>query len=329
MGRRRINPELNWLPPRVYKGRSAYEYRPKDGGVIRLASLKATAAEVIARHAEAVAANVRQEYTVALMISEFFNSEAFRQLKLSSQKKYQQNAKLITSVFGKMKADKVKPEHVRQYLDKRGSLAKVAANRELSFFARVYAWAYERGKVNSNPCRGVRKFTETSRDRYITDDEYQAVYKAASPDLQVIMEISYCCAARIDDVLTLTREQIRPEGIFIEQGKTGAKQIKQWTPRLKKAYEQALTVFGDRTYHVILNSQGSRMSYRAFRDRWALALELAIKDHPAIKLDFTFHDIKAKSISDWNGDKKQFSGHKSDRMIATYDRKTAIVPTHE
>ena len=42
-------------------------------------------------------------------------------------------------------------------------------------------------------------------------------------------------------------------------------------------------------------------------------------------MDFTFHDLKAKEISDFEGDKKRFSGHRSDSMIAVYDRKPEIV----
>ena len=329
MGRRRTDPALAWLPTRVYKGRSAYEFRPRTGENIRLAPLTAKPTEVLKRHAEELARYEKKDGKVALIIEEFFGSESFRSLKPSSQKKYQQNSKLVLKVFGNMKAKSVKPEHIRRYMDERAATGKVAANRELSFMSRMFGWAYERGKVPINPCKGVRKFTETGRDRYVTDEEYAAVLNAAEPTLQGIMEISYCCAARISDVLILERPQILEEGIFIQQGKTGKKQIKQWSDRLKAAYDLLLATCGDRTHHVVLNSFGSRMSYQAFRKRWTEAIQKAQKQHPQLNLDFTFHDIKAKSISDFEGDKKQFSGHKSELMINVYNRKIDIVPTHE
>jgi len=37
---------------------------------------------------------------------------------------------------------------------------------------------------------------------------------------------------------------------------------------------------------------------------------------------FTFQDLKAKGVSDFEGDKRQASGHKSESMVAVYDRKT-------
>ncbi|MGL6000866.1 MAG: hypothetical protein ACRCZ4_01915 [Plesiomonas sp.] len=46
-------------------------------------------------------------------------------------------------------------------------------------------------------------------------------------------------------------------------------------------------------------------------------------------MDFTFHDIKAKAISDVAGssrDKKRISGHKTEAKVAAYDRSIEIVP---
>ncbi len=36
---------------------------------------------------------------------------------------------------------------------------------------------------------------------------------------------------------------------------------------------------------------------------------------------FTFHDLKAKGVSDFEGNKQDASGHKTLAQVATYDRK--------
>lgn len=36
---------------------------------------------------------------------------------------------------------------------------------------------------------------------------------------------------------------------------------------------------------------------------------------------FTFHDLKAKGISDFAGDKQRAGGHRTAAMVAVYDRK--------
>ena len=101
----------------------------------------------------------------------------------------------------------------------RGKTSETQANREHSFMSKVFSWGYERGKVSLNPCLKVRKFTESARDRYITDQEYSAVFEFASSTLKAMMEVSFCCAARQGDVLALTHKQLVLEGIFIKQGK--------------------------------------------------------------------------------------------------------------
>tara|TARA_B110000444_G_scaffold117435_1_gene110495 strand:+ start:856 stop:1011 length:156 start_codon:yes stop_codon:yes gene_type:complete len=37
-------------------------------------------------------------------------------------------------------------------------------------------------------------------------------------------------------------------------------------------------------------------------------------------MDWTFHDLKAKAISDFQGDKQEFSGHKSRLQMEKYNR---------
>lgn len=80
-------------------------------------------------------------------------------------------------------------------MDKRGITSRTQANREKTFLSRVYRWGYERGIVKGNPCRGAKQFTEKARDRYITDEEYDAVYQVAPDVVRVAMEIAYLCLA--------------------------------------------------------------------------------------------------------------------------------------
>jgi hypothetical protein len=40
---------------------------------------------------------------------------------------------------------------------------------------------------------------------------------------------------------------------------------------------------------------------------------------------FTFHDLKAKGVSDFDSDKKLASGHRSDSMVDVYVRKPGLV----
>ena len=48
-----------------------------------------------------------------------------------------------------------------------------------------------------------------------------------------------------------------------------------------------------------------------------------------MKTDFTFHDIRTKGVSDYQGNKQDFSNHKSPAQVATYDRKIKVVDSHK
>lgn len=329
MGRKR-KPGTEWMPQRVYQGKSAYEYRPTSGECIRLAPLGASKAAVIRRYDDEVKKREILIGSFGNLVDEFFSSPAFVKLAKRTQQDYRRYSEAVVPVFGRIASNRIKPQHIRQYMDKRGTATEVQANREHSFMSKVFSWSYERGKVDLNPCLKVKKFTEQSRDRYITDEEYFAVLAEAPPMLQAAMEISYCCAARQGDVIALERSQLLDEGIFIKQGKTNKAQIKQWTDRLRAAVKLALTCHSvSSKRYVLANEKGQQITGTVLRSAYRKAKTRAAKKHPELSFDFTFHDIKARSISDWDGDKQKFSGHKTAAQVAIYDRKVPVVGTHE
>lgn len=329
MGRSR-KPEDSWLPQRVYRGKSAYEFRPKRGGCIRLCPLTASQRAVWKRYEEELSNSEMKAGSFAALVKDFFASKAFKDLSPRTRKDYTRYAEKVVPVFGKMAANAIKPVHVRQYMDKRGEQTEVQANREHSLMSKVFSWGYERGRVHVNPCLKVRKFTEESRTRYITDEEYAAVLAHAKPLLRAVMEISYCCAARQGDVLELKRSEMLQEGIYIKQGKTNKAQIKRWSDRLKKAVNAALSqqLVKNMTYVCAIET-GERLSGHKLRHWYRAAKRDAAKENPHLDFDFTFHDIKAKAISDYEGDKQKFSGHKTAAQVAVYDRKIPITDTHK
>ena len=272
-----------------------------------------------------------QQDNFAALVEAFFRSADFADLSKTTRKDYRKYSLKVLAVFGKMLPSKIEPHHIRKYMDIRGQASRVQANREKAFTSRVFRWAYERGLVKSNPCQGVRQYKEKARDRYVTDAEYRAVYDHANLAVQVAMEISYLCAARKGDVLKLTFTEVLDEGLFIQQGKTGVKQIKEWTPRLRAAIDKARSISATsvRSTRVIVKINGMPYTDDGFNSAWRDAV-LAARQATGLALDFTFHDIKAKAISDYEGsskDKQQFSGHKTESQVRTYDRKVKVSPT--
>ncbi|PAV02609.1 hypothetical protein CBG25_09865 [Arsenophonus sp. ENCA] len=120
MGRKRKNSADNWLPPRVSRGKSAFEFRPRSGGTVRLCSFNATPAQVWAAY-EAYNSNRSNESLFEGLIERFFTSGDFMELASETQKDYRKYSQKVIAVFGKVNSDDIKPEHIRRYMDKRGS----------------------------------------------------------------------------------------------------------------------------------------------------------------------------------------------------------------
>jgi integrase len=75
---------------------------------------------------------------------------------------------------------------------------------------------------------------------------------------------------------------------------------------------------------VVHTRLGYPYSSSGFKALWKRARQSA-----GLREPYTFHDIKAKSISDYEGDKRRFSGHATERMVARYDRRVPEVLAHE
>ncbi|MAM87519.1 MAG: integrase [unclassified Hahellaceae] len=326
MGRPRKEAD-RWMPAKLYRGKSAYEYKPKPGVTIRVCSLDATKPAVLRQFAAAYEQFHAVDGSLTEVVELYFKSEKYLALALQTRKDYAKYWPKLKPVFGHVNRNNIKPEHIRRYMDVKGKTSETQANRHHSFLSSVYTWGFQRGYVTTNPCRGVSKFKEAPREKYIEQAEYDAVYSRAPIAVQVAMEISYLCAARQGDVLRLKKNQLLEEGIFIRQGKTGMKQIKAWTPRLRAAITLAATIeTKTSSMYVIPTRSGTAYTSDGFRSIWHDAREIARKE-TQLPLAFTFHDIKAASISDYQGDKQRFSGHKTARQVQIYDRKVPVVDT--
>ncbi|MDF7681239.1 tyrosine-type recombinase/integrase [Enterobacteriaceae bacterium ESL0689] len=330
MGRKRKNKLDEKLPERVYKNKYSYVWKPTSKESVTICSIKESIGTVWKKYEELV--NERDHaMTFRLLWQKFLAGAYYSELGSRTQKDYLEHGKKLLAVFGNVLADAIKPEHIRIYMDKRGLKSKTQANHEKSSMSRVYRWGYERGYVKSNPCTGVSKFKSVPRSRYITDAEYEAIYQEADAVTRVAMEIAYLCAARQADVLALRWRQITPQGVFIQQGKNSVRQIKQWSDRLRQVFELAKTFStpGNPESCVIMGTHGRGFGKRGFSHHWEDARQKASMKL-GYSLDCTFHDLKAKGISDYEGssrDKQLFSGHKTESQVLVYDRKIKVSPT--
>jgi hypothetical protein len=70
---------------------------------------------------------------------------------------------------------------------------------------------------------------------------------------------------------------------------------------------------------ILHDRKGQPINESSFSTAWQRLMHRALAE--GLQERFTFHDLKAKGISDFTGDKKRASGHKTDAMVARYERK--------
>jgi len=247
----------------------------------------------------------------------------------ATHKDEQASAPRLSSVFGKMRPADLRPVHVAKYLDLRGQEAPVRANREKSLLSHVFSMAMRWGIVDSNPCRGVARNTETPRDRLVTDAELTAFRSFADASgntgtmLSAVAWLAYLTAQRRGDLLKMRLDQITEDGIMIIQGKGKARVLIEWTPTLRAA---VATLRGlprpVRGFFMICNQHGQAYTDSGFKSMWG---RLMVAWCAQGGERFHFHDLRAKAITklvEQGRRARDLSGHKTDAMIDTvYDRR--------
>jgi integrase len=209
-----------------------------------------------------------------------------------TQREYSRQAAKLRTVWVGCRLDEVRPMHIAQYLDRHPH--KIAANREVSLLSTIYSYAMRWGWCDHNPCRGVRKHSESPRTRYLDDLELEMLRKAASSDqFRFIIDLAYLTAMRKGDLLRLNLSDIREDGLYVQQGKTGKRQVFELTPdlqallnRIRRLHRRvgSLSLFATRT--------GQPYTESGFDSIWRRLVQRS-----EVK-DVHFHDIRAKSITD-------------------------------
>lgn len=320
MGRRRKN-NFN-LPPRMYLKHGAYYYVSRENKWIRLSEDKAVA---FAKWAEIEGETPRESGSekplagsMAALIDKYMVEVAPKKAK-STYTGNLTEAKNLKDVFGKMLVLEVRPTHIAKYLDIRGVNAPIRANREISLLSHIFSYAMRWGQIDRNPCLGVAKHPEKGRDRYISDHEFEGVKKLASDLIATVMDFAYITALRKGDILNLRLDKITDEGILITQSKTGAKQLYEWTAGLTEVVGRAKSLKRPiRGLYLFCTRQGQSYSDTGFKAMWN-RVQIKWADQGGQR--FTFHDIRAKALTDAKKlglDAQSLAGHATSAMTEHY-----------
>ncbi len=239
----------------------------------------------------------------------------------STAEQYDTAARKLKHVFQNFTPEQVKPKDVAQF--RRAFAGKPnMTNRCLSVLRQVFDYALEEQIVDSNPAVGIKRLPETQRERLISRAEFDAIYAEASPRMQCMMDLWYLTGQRVMDVVKIHRADIRDDGIYFKQDKTGERLIVQWSQELQAVIERAKSLNGNVRSMTLFSTQrgknrGGSPGYGTVRDQWRAACAAAGVE------DADLRDLRAMSgtAAEAQGkDPTALLGHASRSMTKRYLR---------
>lgn len=245
-----------------------------------------------------------------------------------TQKFYLVCLKTLREVFGPAAPSDIRRQDVGRFLN--AGKAKVMRRRQVAVLSTVMTHAADIWfipGVEINPCyklHAMKDDKKKKRKRYVSHEEYAAVYALMPQRVQIAMELSYLTAQRQKDILAWKWADADGLRMLVEQSKTGTRLSVRISERLGAALTEAKTLKPDlpRVY-IVRQGKGKRAGQRytggGFRAIWQ---RIMAKYVAAGGVRFTFHDIRRKALSDAKSLQDAFaiSGHSSiDLTRGVYD----------
>jgi integrase len=209
----------------------------------------------------------------------------------------------------------VTPAMVAEFLELGAELGRpVPANREKAALSSCMSWLISKGKVPGlvvNPClraSGIRRNTETKRDRYVTHEEYREVWAHASLSTRLLMELTYRTLQRPEsdiirwETTVLGRSTDGKRVLKFRQGKTGKSMQIELDPALDALISESLGEVRQLRQPLVRTQKGDFYTYDGISTMLKKALAKANKARAARALppiqSFGFRDLKGKGATD-------------------------------
>jgi integrase len=236
---------------------------------------------------------------------------------------YKSAAKALAKVFAEFEPHEVTARDILALMH-HNRAKPVTANLYRTVMLNALEFGFMENIVERNVARDVRPFKTKARDRYLSDQEFNAVQAAASPVLRSMMDLLYLTGQRISDIISIRHADLTDEGILFRQQKTGHRILVAWSDELRVAVAEARKISKNiKGMTLYSNRTGKPWSYSSISLMWRNAVKAAGIENAKI------HDIRAKSATDAQSqglDSKKLLGHASESSHNRYlrNKKTAV-----
>ncbi|MCQ2914786.1 MAG: site-specific integrase [Alphaproteobacteria bacterium] len=130
---------------------------------------------------------IRNEMTFKELYEDFMNKYASVHVSKSTYKNEESVHRRFFYVFDNKQISQISPREVTLVFNKiYNECGKYVANRALTYFKQLYNKAIEWGWEGFNPGRGLKKFKEEARDRFLLPEEFGAFFKSLEKETNPI-----------------------------------------------------------------------------------------------------------------------------------------------
>jgi len=301
------------LPPRVYLRHGTFYYVHQNGKWENLGRDLAAARKRAEHYNDPTGTYGTMTWFLDQFIIHCEQRVAAKDLSQRTLDDYRGALDYLKPYFGAMLPTEIGAHHVVDYLDI-GMKAErpVRANRERACLSSCITWMLSTNQGGmtgrNNPCMraaGVKRNSETERDRYVTHEEYQAVYTHTSRAVRLMMELVYRTLQRPEvDVLAWTpANRISKAGapvLRFVQSKTGRQIDIALTGRLAEIMGQAIGAVPVLHQPIVHTLDGTAYTYDGLSAMLKRAQDKVREKVPALAgmKSFGFRDLKGKGATD-------------------------------
>lgn len=314
------------MEARAFKDGSgaSYRYHPVGGKPIPLG----TDRQAAVRKVLDLLGRADDTGTVGELWRNYENSADWRNLAERTQADYRACSVHVLQVFGQVHAATIRPADIARYLRVERGAAPVRANREVALLSNLLNLAVERGDIERNPCREVRRNKEQPRTTAPSESEIEAFARWIESRHRVIGLMAEFCAftgARRCEFLKMATTQIKDDAIRLRRAKQRGKEIVdvvERAPHLDELIARIMALPRPENNIVAFPTRAGRpYTEEGFKSMWSRLMAEAMAAG-VVERRFTFHDLRAAYTTIYRGKHDRLPNlHRNPETTArVYDR---------
>lgn len=307
--RDRISAEglLPRMEARPGKRATTYRYHPVGAKPINLGQDKAIALQKVLD----LNGQSTDKGTVDELWRLYQETPAWKELAQGSKDDYTQCSTELLKVFGKSAPGAIKPAHIARYLRVERAKAPVRANREVALLSNLLNVAIERGELDVNPCRQVKRNKERPRkkppaiDTLATFLKWAWAQKGQGAILAGMAEFASLAGNRGVEFRELTWPQVGEVVTRLIRAKQRGGETEQVIEEVEMSamlhdLMARMRARAKNPKHgwVFPNAKGNAYTAQAFKLGFNRLKKAARKAGVlSVELNFTFHDLRAYYVT--------------------------------